>query len=79
MAKEVISRCDVCGTNEEVEEFKIERKGVAKLVDLCVEHGKPVVEVFELGATGTKVPARRGRPSSHSVVPIEDWKPDGDQ
>jgi hypothetical protein len=76
VAKEVISRCDKCGTAEDVQEFKITYGGETKEVDLCPEHGGPVLEAFELGSEPPKAPApRRGRRSSHSVVPIEDWKP----
>ena len=73
MAKEVISRCDECGSTEDTEEFTIIRNGQKKDVDLCGEHKAPLVKLYELGATS---PTRRGRPAAHSVVAIEDWKPE---
>ena len=77
MVKEVISRCDVCGTSEEVEEVEIKLQGVTKSVDLCGEHRAPVVEVFDLGTEVTsKGRARKGGRSSHAVVPIEEWNPE---
>ena len=72
MAKEVISRCDVCGTSEDVQEFKIEHGGQAKTVDLCPEHGGPVLKLFELG-TDEKPPVKKAK--GHAVVAIEDWAP----
>jgi hypothetical protein len=75
VAKEttVILRCDVCGTTEGVEEYEIKRNGQKRAVDLCENDGAPLVKLFELGTAPTKAPARVGRPSSHAVIPIEDW------
>ncbi len=75
MAKEVISRCDVCGTSEDVQEFKITHGDETKTVDLCPEHGGPVIEVFNLGTDTQKAaPKPKGRRSAHAVVPIEEWE-----
>lgn len=72
MAKEVISRCDKCGTSEDVQEITIIIGGDTKTVDLCPGDLGPVVEVFELGAAEqSKSKQRRGR-SAHAVVPVED-------
>jgi hypothetical protein len=77
VAKEVISRCDVCGATEDVQEITITPEGdPSKTVDLCPEHGGPVLELYALGVEGDPKPKtkrRPGRPSSHSVVPIEEW------
>jgi hypothetical protein len=70
VAKEVISRCDVCGTTEGVEEVSITIGGEARTVDLCENDRAPVLKVFEVGQ-GVK-PKKRGGRSAHAVVPIED-------
>ncbi|MFD3464787.1 hypothetical protein ACFWWM_00165 [Streptomyces sp. NPDC058682] len=73
MAKELISRCDKCGTSVDVEEFTITYGGETKDVDLCPDHSAPVLEVFELGAVPQQAPAsRKGGRSAHAVIPIED-------
>lgn len=74
MVKEVIARCDRCGATEGVREFTITLEGVTKDVDLCGEHGAPVIEVFELGAEDQPKPKQRRGRSAHSVVPIEEWE-----
>ncbi|MFE0648565.1 hypothetical protein ACFVZH_08275 [Streptomyces sp. NPDC059534] len=78
MAKEVISRCDECGSTEGVEEFTIIRDGVPKDVDLCAPHAAPVIRAYDLGATSTSVAkkATKGRRGGHAVIAIEDWEPD---
>jgi hypothetical protein len=78
VAKEVISRCDECGTSEDVQEFTITYGGETKDVDLCPEHGGPVIRVFELGTEVQNAAAKPRKPSrsSHAVVAIEDWKPE---
>jgi hypothetical protein len=78
VAKEVISRCDECGTTEDVQEFTITYGGETKDVDLCPEHGGPVLKVFTLGTevqNSTPKPRKSSR-SSHAVVAIEDWQPE---
>ncbi|MFC9231022.1 hypothetical protein ACFTZI_19015 [Streptomyces decoyicus] len=74
MAKEVISRCDKCGASEDVQEFTITYGGETKEVDVCPEHGGPVLELFELGTEPQPTPARRKGRTAHAVVPIEDWQ-----
>lgn len=51
MAREVTFRCDVCGSGDGVETWKI-TNGVTTEVDLCVKHGKPL---RDLAAKGRKV------------------------
>ncbi|MFJ7590203.1 hypothetical protein ACIQZO_23020 [Streptomyces sp. NPDC097617] len=77
MAKEVISRCDECGTSEGVEEITITYRGRTREVDACPEHGGPAIALFELGTDKPSTPPARtsGGRSAHAVVPIEDWNP----
>ncbi|MFD6970155.1 hypothetical protein [Streptomyces sp. NPDC059949] len=73
MAKELISRCDECGTSEGVQEFTITYGGKTKDVDACPEHAGPILALFELGADAKATPApRKGGRSAHAVIPIED-------
>ncbi|MEV7589748.1 hypothetical protein AB0O42_05695 [Streptomyces sp. NPDC089922] len=76
MAKELISRCDECGSTEGAEEFVIIRNGVQRETDLCADHKRPVVEAFERGveSASNRKPRQGGR-SAHSVIPIEEWDP----
>ena len=77
MAKEVISRCDKCGTSEDVQEFQITRGGETRDVDLCSEHGGPVNEAFDLGTARNAAPkSRKATRGGHAVVAIEDWRPE---
>ncbi|THA41831.1 hypothetical protein [Streptomyces sp. A1547] len=77
MAKELISRCDVCGTSDDVQEFTI-IWNESKTVDLCPDHAGPLFELYELGTTvkATTPAPRKGGRSAHGVIPIEDWNPD---
>jgi hypothetical protein len=77
VAREVIIKCDKCGGTDEAEEFQLDRNGETRTVAACAEHKVPLVELYELGEAPSKTPAKRGpgRPPTHSVVPIEDWKP----
>ncbi|MGW6571685.1 hypothetical protein ACWGAN_05850 [Streptomyces sp. NPDC054945] len=77
MAKELISRCDECGTSEGVEEITITYRGKTREVDACPEHGGPAIALFELGTDKPTTPPARtgGGRSAHAVVPIEDWNP----
>jgi hypothetical protein len=71
VVKEVISRCNICGTSVDgVEEFTITIGGETRDVDLCTEDAAPIVAAFEAGAP-VEPKTKRGR-SSHAVVPIED-------
>jgi len=74
-----LARCDVCGSDEEVEGFTVSRGGKPKDVDLCGEHKAPLVELYDLG-TDRKAPKPRKAPASkHAVVAIEDWNPEQQQ
>jgi hypothetical protein len=73
VVKEIITKCNECGSTDEVEEFTITRGGEKREVDLCGDHKGPLVKVFELGEDAPKVThPRKGRRGSHSVVAIED-------
>lgn len=72
MAKEVISRCDECGTADDVQEFTISYEGRTVDVDLCKEHGYPVLTAFEKGRPKDAAPKRGRKKAVHSVVPVED-------
>jgi hypothetical protein len=81
VVKEVISRCNICGSVDGVEEFTITRAGTPKVVDACAEHGAPLIALYDPGETPQKAaPRQRGGAdrrsggSRHSIVPIEDWK-----
>lgn len=80
MAREVVItiRCDAkkCGSTDETEEFVISHGGKPKTVALCAKHKGPVVEAYELGTEETLPAPKRPRRSGHSVVAIEDWKPE---
>jgi hypothetical protein len=74
VVKEIIARCDECGSTEGVQEFQIVYGGKPKGVDLCAEHGGPLIALYELGQDPEPVQAaapKRGR-IRHAVVPIED-------
>lgn len=79
MVKQVIARCNKCGAHEDTREFTITLDGKTREVDLCPDHAGPLLEAFELGDEVEKpTPRPRKAPrSSHSVVAIEDWKPEG--
>lgn len=79
MVKQVIARCNKCGAHEDTQEFTITHNGESREIDLCPEHAGPLVEAFELGDVPEKPTAkpRKSTRSSHSVVAIEDWKPEG--
>ncbi|MBT2541961.1 hypothetical protein J7E99_14915 [Streptomyces sp. ISL-44] len=73
MAKELISRCDECGTSEDVEEFTITYGDETKDVDACPKHAKPLHKLFEAGTARATSPApRKAGRSAHAVVPVED-------
>lgn len=75
MAKETISRCDECGAVNDVQEFRITYGGETREVDLCPDHGGPLLALFEKGAKVGQRPASKGRArSAHAVVPIEEWQ-----
>ncbi|MCP9207823.1 hypothetical protein [Streptomyces cucumeris] len=77
MAKEVIElvRCDVCGTDDDVEGFTIIRGGKPKDVDLCGEHRGPLVELYGLGVEQAAPRTKKSARTGHAVVAIEDWAP----
>lgn len=77
MAKEVIElvRCDVCGTDDDVEGFTIIRGGKPKDVDLCGEHRGPLVELYGLGVEQAAPQPKKSARTGHAVVAIEDWDP----
>ncbi|MEV5084977.1 hypothetical protein AB0K74_41605 [Streptomyces sp. NPDC056159] len=72
MAKEVVSKCDRCGTSEGAQEFNITYGGETRELDLCPEHSGPILELFELGKVLGKRPTSRR--TGHAVVPIEEWQ-----
>ncbi|MGW6535239.1 hypothetical protein ACWGBV_18475 [Streptomyces sp. NPDC055051] len=77
MAKEVVSRCDECGTTEGVREFVIIVGEKPREVDLCPEHAAPLLKLYDLGveAATSKPPATRPRKQGgHAVIAIEDWQ-----
>ncbi len=80
MVKEVVTKCNRCGSTEDVEEFTITRGGETREVDLCGEHKEPLIELYEIATTPAAVPAPAKRPAvrrgstRHAVVPIEDWQ-----
>lgn len=81
MVKEVsvVTKCNVCGGTDAVEEFTITRDGSKREVDLCGQHKGPLIELYDVGTEPQAAPApgRRGRgaaPTRHAVVAIEDWE-----
>jgi hypothetical protein len=73
VAREVIVKCDKCGSTDETEEFGVTRNGQSRTVAACGEHKGPLVELFDLGEEERKPKARRTR-STHAIVPIEEWE-----
>jgi hypothetical protein len=74
VVKEIIAKCDECGSTEGVQEFQIVYGGKPKSVDLCAEHAGPLIALYELGQDSESEQAarpKRGR-VRHAVVPIED-------
>ncbi|MFF0481036.1 hypothetical protein [Streptomyces sp. NPDC004435] len=76
MAKEVVSRCDECGTTEGVREFIVSVDVHTRELDLCPEHAAPLLRLYDLGtevSTGRKA-SSKARKGGHAVVAIEDWQ-----
>jgi hypothetical protein len=54
--------CDVCGSNDGVVRWHIQREKRKRSPDLCDKHGTPLVELFD------SLPAKRGNQGSRAVL-----------
>ena len=61
MAREYIDKCDQCGETEGVTKFQIHTSESLCEVDLCGEHGQPIVKLMALGRAVSSPTARGGR------------------
>lgn len=59
MAKVTVTVCDKCGSQEGVRHFEIREGGKKAQMDLCGEHNKELVEVFEEALPAPQTPTKR--------------------
>lgn len=78
MVREIIetAKCDICGSDDDVENVTIIVGGRSAETDLCATHGKPIRAAMDAGreVKGAK-PGKKvtpARSAAHSVIPIED-------
>lgn len=64
--------CDVCeGRDEPAKTWKVQGDGMTATVDLCEEHGAPLLELVRAGG-GTKPPKTRRRRTGSKVTTLEE-------
>lgn len=77
-----IAKCDLCGSEEGVEEVTITMGGRTVRVDLCSDDAGPLAPMMDVGEevkggkVGRKSSKAPARPAGHAVVAIEDFMPE---